>query len=105
MSDQVLEFVRDVTKEEWHPLPHDMKAGDKIIRYSGHTYGLDRDDAMLGGWETIACCLPETPDGPFFTVQVEYLKDGKGQQPCGAYIPRAKLQAAIAEIKAKREGK
>lgn len=83
---EIFIFRRDVTKDEWSALPRAFKRGDKIARFHGHTYGLDRDDAMYGGRETIPCYLLETGDSIFFTVPVEFLVDESGIEPSSDYL-------------------
>lgn len=82
-------FTRDAGPDDWPGLPRQFEEGDIVTRYHGHTYGLDRDDLLLMGVETIAC----TAEGrrAFFTVPVTYLKATDGSQPVGEYI---KLDAA-----------
>jgi len=80
-----LYFIRDVLQSEWPALDRDFKEGQEVTQFRGHTYGLDRDDLMYGGRETIPICRPEEPSS-FFTVPVEFLADSNGVQPSGAYV-------------------
>ena len=80
---KVFKFARDVSPEEWNTLPRAFKAGETVLEFRGYDYGCVRDDAMYGGFETIACCLD--PDGPFFTVPVHMLRDESGARPTGEY--------------------
>jgi hypothetical protein len=97
MADEILVFVRDVDKNEWPALPRSFKRGENVIRFRGHTYGLDRDDAIYGGRETIPVRIPDTDKDSFFTCPVEFLADEKGKQPNGDYLPREKMRNIIAQ--------
>ena len=73
-------FKQDVGPGQWHPLPRSFSAGETIHKFSGHDYGLVRDDLLYGGFETVAC----TEDGKsMFTVPIKYLErtDGKPLTP------------------------
>jgi hypothetical protein len=70
---------------DWSALPRWFMAGDKVTKFVGHTYGLDRDDMMYLGVETIPCTCVGYEEG-FFTVPVEYLVDKEGNQPQGDYV-------------------
>lgn len=76
-------FKRPVGPSDWSALPREFKAGEMVEKFSGHTYGLDRDDMMHLGVETIPVCR-EDAEG-FFTVPVEMLEDETGKSPMGAY--------------------
>jgi hypothetical protein len=82
-----------VTTKAWCALPRDFRAGEAIYRYRGHTYGLDRDDMVYGGVETIPCTLEPSGD-TFFTVPVEFLVDKDGNEPSGDYISLDKIRKA-----------
>lgn len=77
-------FKQPAGPASWSALPRDFKAGEMVEKFTGHTYGLDRDDMMYLGKETIPC----TCDGRegFFTVPVELLEDENGKSPMGSYI-------------------
>jgi hypothetical protein len=77
-------FARDVTPKDWSALPRAFAKGETVTRFRGHTYGLDRDDMMLGGFETIPC-LADGREG-FFTVPVEMLLTEDGKRPMGDYV-------------------
>lgn len=87
MSRQAYFFRRMVGPTDWRALPRVFKAGEIVERFSGHTYGLDREDMMYLGVETIPC----TTDGNegFFTVPVTMLEDEQGASPSGNYIRRS----------------
>lgn len=70
-------------KKDWSALPGWMHAGSKVVKFSGHTYGLDRDDMMYLGVETIPCTVEG--NGGFFTVPVDFIVDRDGNHPRGAY--------------------
>lgn len=80
---QTYTFARDVTPEDWSALPRAFVKGESITRFRGHTYGLDRDDMVYLGVETIPCA--SGPEG-FFTVPVEMLVDKDGKHPIGEYV-------------------
>lgn len=82
MTDLV--FIRDAGPEDWSALPRKFVMGEIVQKFVGHTYGLDRDDMMYFGVETIPC----TCDGRegFFTVPVDYLATESGHSPMGTYI-------------------
>lgn len=74
--------------EQWSAFPRIFKVGEQIKKFRGHTYGLDRDDMMFMGRETI----PVVNGDGFFTCPVEFLEDDNGVQPMGDYIrPSRKL--------------
>lgn len=83
---EVYEFVRDVGPQDWAALPRPMKAGERVTRFVGHTYGIDRDDAEFLGRETV-CCVLDGRDA-FFTVPVEFLRRDDGEKPMGNYLVR-----------------
>jgi hypothetical protein len=83
MKDRIYSFSRDVGPEDWRALPRKFTKGETVARWSGYTYGLDRDDMVYGGRETIPCTL----DGEsFFTVPVEFLVSSEGHKPMGDYV-------------------
>lgn len=85
-------FNQDATPADWSALPRSFKKGDEVVLFTGHTYGLYRDDLVYLKIETVPCVLPENaPDGPFFTVPVDLLVDEDGREPCGDYMTREKL--------------
>lgn len=84
MKNEILIFVKDVACSEWGAFSRDFKKGETVLRFHGHTYGLDRDDMEYGGRETIPCSFPED-SRVFFTVPVEFLVAEDGSQPRGDY--------------------
>jgi hypothetical protein len=80
-----LKFTQAADASSWPALPKRFAPGDVVYRFSGHTYGLDRDDAMYAGRETIPCSLTEASES-FFTVPVEMLSDEQGHAVRGDYI-------------------
>lgn len=82
---KILTFVRDVKQSEWPAFSQDFKAGDKVYWFTGHTYGVDRDDLMYLQRTTIPASLDPEGEG-FFTVPVEFLVLEDGQTPKGAYV-------------------
>jgi hypothetical protein len=46
------EFVRDAGPEDWPALPRAFRAGEKVTRFTGHDYGVVRDDLMYSGHQT-----------------------------------------------------
>lgn len=89
MATHVFFFKRPVTPKDWSALPREFKAGEIVERFTGHTYGLDRDDMIFGNVETIPCTCAGS--NGFFTVPVEMLEDEQGKSPMGAYISRPSL--------------
>ena len=87
-------FNKDVSPEEWCALPRQFKKGEKVYRFHGHTYGLDRDDMMYLHEETVPCTL-EPGGTTFFTVPVRLLVDDNGNEPSGDYMPIEKIRKAI----------
>ena len=79
-----LVFIRDAGPEDWRALPRKFVMGEIVQKFVGHTYGLDRDDMIFLGKETIPCTC-EGSEG-FFTVPVEFLAMENGKQPMGAYV-------------------
>jgi len=77
-------FKKPVGPSDWSALPREFQAGEMVEKFSGHTYGLDRDDLIYLDRETIPC----TCDGRegFFTVPVEFLEDEHGKSPMGSYM-------------------
>jgi hypothetical protein len=80
---KIFKIVRDVGPDDWSALPREFKAGETVYKYSGHDYGLARDDFLICKRSVISCSL----DGgiPFFTVPVEFLTDEHGRHPTGPY--------------------
>lgn len=76
-------FKETKGKVDWIALPRWFQAGDMVTHFIGHTYGLDRDDLMYGGVETIPCTCAGWEG--FFTVPVSMLVDKDGKSPVGAY--------------------
>lgn len=108
----ILYLCRDVTRGnsndlndgQWSALPRDFKQGEYLFRFRGHTYGLDRDDMVYGGFETIPMCTQ--PDSQsFFTVPVAFLVDRQGYEPSGDYVSMEKIQKALKEGNAPRQVK
>lgn len=89
MKKEILIFNRDCGPDDWSALPQPFKKGDRLTRFYGHTYGLDRDDLLFGGVSSIPCTL----DGHsgFFTVPAEWLTDEHGNPVYGAYIHMGSL--------------
>lgn len=81
-----LKFILDVGPADWSALPRTFSEGDVVVRFSGHTYGLDREDAIYGKRDTIPCVIPGKEDEGFFTVPAEYLEDENGDRPSGSYF-------------------
>lgn len=77
-------FKKAVGPNDWSALPREFKAGEMVEQFTGHTYGLERDDAMYLNTETIACTCEGR--GGFFTVPVKMLEDEGGKSPMGAYF-------------------
>lgn len=76
-------FARDVAATEWSALPRDFRAGEIVTRASD-SFGLCRDDAQFGGFETVPCTL----DGKrMFTVPVAMLRSAEGHKIMGDYWP------------------
>jgi hypothetical protein len=105
MADEILVFVRDVEQNEWSTLPRSFKRQERVIRFHGRTYGLDRDDAQYLGRETIPVRVVEMNKDTFFTCPVEFLADDKGSQPNGDYLPREKMWNIIEQAKAQTPSK
>lgn len=80
---KVFFFKREVGPTDWRALPRVFRAGESVEKFVGHTYGLDRDDMMFLGVETIAC-VADGNEG-FFTVPVDFLENEVGKQPMGDY--------------------
>lgn len=78
-------FVTDIPADRWPALPRDFKMGDEVELYTGHTYGLDRDDFIWLGISTVACTEGD-PKTPFFTVPVTMLVDTDGNPPRSPYV-------------------
>jgi len=76
-------FKRKVGPRDWPALRRVFLAGESVEKFIGHTYGLDRDDMIHLGRETIPCC--DGHEG-FFTVPVDMLEDENGKSPMGAYM-------------------
>ena len=76
-----LRFKFQVGPEQWSALPRVFKVGELVTKFSGHTYGLDRDDMQYLGIETIPI---ENGEG-FFTCPVVFLENSDGVQPMGDY--------------------
>ena len=81
---QTFFFKHVADPSDWRALPRRFVAGDMVEKFTGHTYGLDRDDMMYGGQETVACTC-EGHEG-FFTVPVGFLEDENGNRPRGSYV-------------------
>jgi len=85
-------FVRDVDPSMWRALPRAFKAGETVHR-SHDQWGLCRDDAMMGGDETVPCSTGETVTmngeeiEKMFTVPVNMLRDEQGNPVMGDYGP------------------
>jgi hypothetical protein len=79
-------FSRDAGPEDWRALPRMFKMGDQVRRFTGHDYGLARDDMMYLGVETISCTEDEDGGTPSFTVPCDYLLTAEGERPMGEYI-------------------
>jgi len=77
-------FKNPVGPDDWSALPRKFLAGEIVEKFTGHTYGLDRDDLMYLNTETIPCTC-EGHQG-FFTVPVSMLEDMEGNSPLGAYV-------------------
>lgn len=83
-------FLHRVNEKDWSALPRAFLAGERVYRFHGHTYGLDRDDAMYLGEETIPC-TQKPGEEHFFTVPVRFLvSTATGQRPSGAYMVAAR---------------
>lgn len=83
MASTVYSFNRDVSPEDWKAIPREFKAGETVTRFTGYTYGLERDDMRYLDTETIAVVA----DGSeaFFTCPVALLVDESGKGPWGSY--------------------
>lgn len=77
-------FKRPVEPSDWSALPRKFMAGEIVEKFTGYTYGLDRDDFLHLGIETIPCTTPGHEG--FFTVPVSMLEDENGKSPMGAYM-------------------
>lgn len=75
-------FKRMVGPTDWNALRRVHQAGEMVEKFVGHTYGLDREDAIYLNRETIPC---SDGNGGFFTVPVEMLEDENGKSPVGGY--------------------
>lgn len=42
-------FSKDIGPADWKALPRYFKQGESVEKFTGHTYGLDRDDLMYVG--------------------------------------------------------
>jgi hypothetical protein len=77
-------FKKPAGPSDWSALPREFLAGEMVERFTGHTYGLDRDDMMYLDTETIPCVC-DGREG-FFTVPVSLLEDESGKSPMGSYV-------------------
>ena len=82
---KVYSFRQMVGPVDWIALPRVFNPGEKVEKFIGHTYGLDRDDMMYGGVETIPCMEMGSNRESFFTVPVKFLEDENGKSPMGDY--------------------
>lgn len=73
MSGRTFIFVKTVFPEDYASFSRTWHIGESVEEFSGHTYGLVRDDLMYGGVETVACT--EDSGKSFFTVPCEFIVD------------------------------
>lgn len=66
MMSRVLVLVRDVTQEEAPWLDRDLKAGETVWSYSGHTYGVISPQGIA-----VTAKVAETP---FFEIPLDAVK-------------------------------
>lgn len=79
-------FTRACSPEDWRALPRKFELGETVESFSGHVYGLVRDDFVLGHRSTIAVVDERTKTNVgFFTCPIEFLADTEGNRPPAEY--------------------
>jgi hypothetical protein len=80
-------FTRACGPKDWRALPRQFEMRETVESFSGHVYGLVRDDLMYADRETIAVVDEQTKDKVgFFTCPIEFLANEKGERPPSEYI-------------------